>query len=305
MPAGAHSKQALTMTLQFQTLDDRSDITVAVVLYHPTNSDLDNMTELATWGVRVVAVVNAISNAQRDKLPAGPGVTVIVNPSNLGLARALNQAVGTAIDAGAHFVLMLDQDSRPTVEMLDRLAAAATAIEEKGRALACVAPLLRDLKAVTEQSGEIAETVMGSTFATSGTMLTRQAWEKVGPMCERLFIDGIDHEWCFRARAAGFETVLVPSAVMIHDMGDAAINVMGRFRPVHRSPVRHYFIVRNTLWLARLRHIPIRWRLSELAKLAYRVPSYVVFSTDKFRTVRNVTAAIIDGIGQTNRHQPV
>jgi rhamnosyltransferase len=289
---------------------DRADIAVAVVLYHPSDSDLDNVTELATWGVNVVAVVNAISETQRRKLPSGPGVSgpgvsVIVNSSNLGLARALNQAVGAAIDAGAHFVLMLDQDSRPTVDMLDRLAGAAIAIEAKGRPLACVAPLLRDRKAVTDDKGETVDTVTGVTFATSGTMLTRRAWQEVGPMWEPLFIDGIDHEWCFRARAAGFETVLVPSAVMTHDMGEAAINVMGRFRPVHRSPVRHYFIVRNTLWLVGKRHIPIRWRLSELAKLAYRVPSYVVFSTDKIRTARNITAAIVDGVGRTSRRQPV
>lgn len=296
------------MTPQFQTPSfciDHADIAVAVVLYHPSDSDLDNVTDMATWGVNVVAVVNAISDAQRAKLPSGPGVSLIVNSGNLGLARALNQAVGTAIDAGAHFVLMLDQDSRPTVDMLDRLATAAAAIEAEGRALACVAPLLRDLKAVTEDNGETVDTVTGSTFATSGTMLTRRAWQEVGPMWEPLFIDGIDHEWCFRARAAGFETVLVPSAVMTHDMGEAAINIMGRFRPVHRSPVRHYFIVRNTLWLAGKRHIPIRWRLSELAKLAYRVPSYVVFSTDKPQTARNITAAIVDGVSRTSRRQPV
>lgn len=289
---------------------DRADIAVAVVLYHPSDSDLDNLTELVTWGVNVVAVVNAISEAQRRKLPSGPGVSgpnvsVIVNSGNLGLARALNQAVGAAIDAGAHFVLMLDQDSRPTVDMLDRLAGAAIAIEAEGRQLACVAPLLRDRKATVENGTSSTDIAGGPTFATSGTMLTRQAWLTVGPMWEPLFIDGIDHEWCFRAQAAGFENVLVTEAVMAHDMGEGAINVMGRFRPVHRSPVRHYFIVRNTIWLAGKRYIPIRWRLSELIKLGYRVPSYVVFSTDKVRTAGNIAAAIADGIGRTSRRQPV
>jgi hypothetical protein len=35
------------------------------------------------------------------------------------------------------------------------------------------------------------------------------------------------------------------------------------------------------------------------------VPSYVVFSTDKVRTARNITAAIVDGVGRTSRRQPV
>jgi rhamnosyltransferase len=296
------------MIPQFQTPTasfDHVNIAVAVVLYHPSDGDLHNVTELAAWGLHVVVAVNAISEAQRAKLPSGPGVSVIVNSGNLGLARALNQAVGTAIDQGADFVLMLDQDSRPTVDMLDHLVTAATTIEAEGRALACVAPLLRDRKAVVENGSSATDIAGGLTFATSGTMLTRRAWLTVGPMWEPLFIDGIDHEWCFRAQAAGFENVLVTNAVMVHDMGEDAINVMGRFRPVHRSPVRHYFIVRNTLWLSRKGHIPIRWRLSELLKLGYRVPSYVMFSTDKPRTISNIAAAIVDGVGRTNRHQPV
>lgn len=296
------------MTPQHQTLNvrvNRADIAVAIVLFHPSDSDLDNVRTLATWGVHVVAVVNAISDKQRDKLPSQPGVSIIVNAANLGLARALNQAVGTAIDTGAHFVLMLDQDSRPTTEMMDRLAAAATAIETEGRSLACVAPLLRDRKAVLHDGTSSNDIAGGATFATSGTMLTRKAWFAVGPMWEQLFIDGIDHEWCFRARASGFENVLITDAVMAHDMGEDAINIMGRFRPVHRSPLRHYFIVRNTFWLARKPYIPIRWRLSELVKLGYRIPSYIVFSTKKSLTIRNIFSAVVDGICRTNQHQPV
>lgn len=296
------------MTLQHETSNVRvkhANMAVAVVLFHPTDSDLDNVRKMATWDVHVVAVVNAISNEQRNKLPSQPGVSVIVNSANFGLACALNQAVGTAIDTGAHFVLMLDQDSRPTSEMMDCLAAAATAIEKEGRSLACVAPLLRDRKAVLKDGTSSNDIAGGVTFATSGTMLTRKAWFAVGPMWEPLFIDGIDHEWCFRARLFGFETVLVTDAVMAHDMGEGAINIMGRFRPIHRSPIRHYFIVRNTFWLARKSYIPIRWRLSELIKLGYRVPSYVVFSTNKSLTVRNIFAALVDGIGRTNGRQPI
>lgn len=281
-------------------------IAIAVVLFNPSAGDVDNLRRLAGWGVQVVAIVNAIGEAERARLPSGGGLSIVVNPSNLGLACALNQGVGAAIKGGARYVLMLDQDSRPTAGMLDRLAAAAAAIESEGRALACVAPSLRDRKDVASDGDEAAtEIANGLTFATSGTMLTRRAWRDVGPMWEPLFIDGIDHEWCFRARSAGFETVLVREAVLEHDMGDAAINLMGRFRPVHRSPIRHYFIVRNTLWLAGKRHIPIHWRLSELAKLTYRVPSYMVFSNNKKKTAGNIAAAFADGIGRTNRRQPV
>lgn len=278
----------------------RAGAAIVVVLYHPDADDLANLSRLADWGVHVVAVINAIGEASRPSLPVS-GVQVIDNPRNLGLARALNQGTGAAIEAGSRYVLLLDQDSRPTRDMFDALLAAAIGIEGEGRSLACVAPLLRDRKAVAG-TGDHAG---GASFATSGTMLTRAGWERVGPMWEPLFIDGIDHEWCFRARARGLETVLVREAVMEHDMGDEGVNLLGRYRPVHRSPVRHYFIVRNTLWLAREPHIAARWRFGELVKLGYRIPSYILASSNRGRTIGSIAAAIADGIGRTNRRQPV
>ncbi|WP_342659353.1 glycosyltransferase (plasmid) [Sphingomonas sp. NY01] len=278
----------------------RAGAAIVVVLYHPGDDDLANLSKLADWGIPVVAVINAIGNVG-GRAALSAKVQVVANPRNLGLARALNQGIGAAMNAGSRYVLLLDQDSRPTLDMFDALLATAAQIEAEGRALACVAPLLRDRKAMAGTGDHAGD----ASFATSGTMLTRVGWERVGPMWEPLFIDGIDHEWCFRARARGLETVLVRDAVLEHDMGDEGINLLGRYRPIHRSPVRHYFIVRNTLWLAREQHISPRWRLGELAKLAYRVPSYVLASSDRSRTIGNIAAAIADGVGRTNRRQPV
>jgi rhamnosyltransferase len=287
------------------TQPNRSGVAVVVVLYDPCTNDLHHLAEMTKWGVQVVAVVNAIAEEQRRMMPSEVGLTAITNPRNLGLAPALNQGVAAAFAADARYVLMLDQDSRPSPAVLDRLAAEATAILARGRRLACVAPILRDGKAAGASVGVRSVDFGQRTFATSGTMLTRQGWEEVGPMWDQLFIDGIDHEWCFRAHAKGFETVLVEDAVMEHNMGDSAINVLGRFRPVHRSPLRHYFIIRNTLWLVRRPYIPLRWRLSELCKLAYRIPAYFAFSCDRARTVGNIAAAIADGVCRTTLRQPV
>ncbi|WP_334656764.1 glycosyltransferase [Sphingomonas panaciterrae] len=278
----------------------RADVAVVVVLYHPGDDDLANVTRLTKWGVRVVAVVNAIDDARRAAMPA-TGAQVIANPSNLGLAHALNQGIGAAVADGARYVLLLDQDSRPTSDMLDALLAAATAMEAEGRSIACVAPVLHDRKS----TGGANTAWDNGPFATSGTLLTRAGWEQVGPMWEPLFIDGIDHEWCFRARGRGMETVLVRAAVMEHNLGDEGMNFLGRYRPVHRSPLRHYFIVRNTLWLARKGYIPLGWRASEVAKLGYRIATYLLVSNDRSRTVGNITAALVDGVAQSRQRQPI
>jgi rhamnosyltransferase len=88
---------------------------------------------------------------------------------------------------------------------------------------------------------------------------------------------------------------------MMHHMGDAGIRIGNRFRPIHRSPLRHYHIVRNTLWLQRCRYIPLKWRMQELIKLAYRAPVYVVVSSDRRATLRSLAKALTAGIGAPRR----
>ncbi len=279
-----------------------NDVAIVVVLYCPFQEDLDHITELATWGVDVYGVINEANT--ENFWPCIENLHWIKNPTNFGLARALNQGVSSAVAAGSRYILLLDQDSRPTENMLRELVAAAIDLEAKGHSLACVAPLLYDRKAI-EDPDAYQEYAVGTTFATSGTLLTRQGWKQAGPMWEKLFIDGIDHEWCFRARAKGLETVLVRSAAMEHDMGEASIKILGRVRPIHRSSFRHYFIVRNTLWLQRKSYIPISWRLTEFFKLAYRIPIYLLTTTDRKKTFVNIIGAILDGVTGRKKRQPL
>lgn len=286
------------------TESDRSRAAVVVVLYDPSADDLSHLAKLEKWGAPVFVVANAIAEKQRAEIAESARLSMISNPRNLGLASALNQGLTAAFSARADFVLMLDQDSRPSPGMLDRLIAEAVVLEGQDRRLACVCPVLCDRKAIRNRVGARPPDSGLRTFATSGTMLTRRAWEVVGPMWEALFIDGIDHEWCFRARAKGFETALVANAVMEHDMGETAVNVLGRFRPIHRSPFRHYFIVRNTLWLARKSYIPLRWRIKEVVKLIYRIPAYILLSNDRARSAGNIAGALADGISRSTSRQP-
>jgi len=268
-----------------------------VVLFRPSSDDLANLIQMADWGQDVIAVINSCDAALSERLPLSTRIFYIRNTDNLGLAHALNQGLAAAFEQGADYVLLLDQDSRPDAVMRDRLVAVAAELEAAGRHVGCVAPALIDRKLADANVGssDLHRSTKG-TLATSGTLIPRAAWHKVGPMWEDLFIDGIDHEWCFRARDRGFETVVSPGIVMEHDMGEGAINFFGRFKPIHRSAVRHYFIVRNTLWLAGRGYIPLGWRASELLKLSYRIPAYLFFSTDKPRSARNLIRAFADGL---------
>lgn len=253
---------------------------------------------LAEHAYPVVVVVNQAESAQIAALSALTHVYVIENDCNVGLATALNQGLGFAFgELGLSYVVTLDQDSVPDMTLPRRLAAefeSASSLK-----LACLGPMLIDRKSVNatysyEQQNE--GILHPRSIPTSGTLIPRDAWQTVGPMLDALFIDGIDHEWCFRAYSKGYRVGISKQVSMLHDMGDTGIRVFGRYKPIHRSPVRHYFIVRNTLYLCSLSYVPFGWKVAEMVKTVRRMVVYLGVSTDRMKTLRLIVRAVQDGV---------
>ena len=259
-------------------------------------------TTLARWGYDPIAVLNAADEPSRRALGKLTMVRQIRNPTNLGLARALNQGIAGALEGGAGYVMLLDQDSRTTPELGKTLLQAATAFQAVGGALGCIGPVPVDRKrpaaATTrrDRAAPGATTLAVPTVITSGMVIPRSAIERIGGMWNELFIDHVDHEWCFRAQAAGLAVLLALDVVLEHNIGEAGFSLFGAYKPIHRSSVRHYHIVRNTLWLSRRSFIPRGWRVREIVKLLVRIPAYVAFSADRTATARAVIRASLAGL---------
>jgi rhamnosyltransferase len=275
-----------------------------VVLYHPDEATIDSVLNLARWGYAPIAVVNAIDPGELERLRAAGLPGLIVNERNIGLATALNQGIERALALGAHYVLLLDQDSRPGETMGMALVETAVRAARQGARIGCVGPVLVDRKAPGPGEAMVAAAAAGtagplipaSSIATSGALVSADALHAAGDMWDALFIDGIDHEWCFRAHAAGYGVFVAAAVRMEHDMGEHGINFLGRYKPIHRSAFRHFYIVRNGLWLARRPYIPLQWRAVETAKLLYRIPVYLLVSSDRPRTARAILRGVAAGL---------
>ncbi len=282
-----------------ETTADR--IAAVIVLYFPTPAALENLRALVTIVDSVVIVINGGEAELTARLHSLLDAAIISNPVNVGLATALNQGIAAAFeDEETGYVLLLDQDSKPRPDMASRLREAYAKAVRAGENPACVAPRLVEAKVLGEavygRARKAGAARAPQVVATSGSLIGRDAFSAVGPMRDDLFIDGIDHEWCFRAGSLGYSILVEAEAIMDHDMGDAGVTVFGRYRPVYRSPVRHHYIVRNTIFLLRLPHIPLRWKLSEAAKTVYRAPVYLCLSTDKPKSFSAMVSGVLEGL---------
>lgn len=280
-------------------MSDQPRLCAVVVLYHPSEAVRTRLATLAEELDGLAVVSNGCDEPLRDAIAELPGVTLVENAHNVGLAKALNQGVAIAIDyLNADYVWLLDQDSSATGRTARQLAEAFVQARSNGLRPACIGPLLIDDRksvAMTRlESGERLHEV--PTIATSGSLIPKAVLVEVGVMAEDFFIDCIDHEWCFRARSYGYRSYIDGNTAMPHHMGELVLSVAGLPRPMYSSPTRHYFITRNTVALLRRRYVPSAWRLLEAAKMVPRVILYVKNSSDRKRSFRLMRRGFVDGL---------
>ena len=202
------------------------------------------------------------------------------NGANVGLGRAYNVAAGAARAGGCDLLVLFDQDSSPPPGMAGRLA---SALDEARRRFGSVAAV--GARPVPPEPGPddkypfigggagASETGLAEIafVISSGSVIDLDAFAAVGPFREDFFIDGIDIEWCFRARARGFRTAMALSEWMPHRLGGGPVWIPLLNIPLTRQPQERVFtFARNQTAMMRLPHVPFWWKTRTAAWMALR-----------------------------------
>lgn len=274
-----------------------SNIGIIVIFYNPSEDCVDHYLKIAHAGFKVAIGNNGMNEDILDRLTVEKNIFLVGEGNNIGLASALNNCINFCTDElHVSSVVLFDQDSRPKVDLPVRLEKSFKFLQSIGNP-ACVGPHLIDKKMTGQTYLKSDEKYLRvKTIATSGTFISTEALNKVGMMMDGLFIDCIDHEWCFRASNLGFEIYVDQLNSMEHDMGENGINWFGKYKPVYRSPIRHYYIVRNSIYILKLKYVPFGWKFIESMKLIRRIIFYICFSIARVKTIRNVSRGVLDGL---------
>lgn len=245
------------------------------------------------------------------------GATLMPLGENLGIAAAQNLGIAWAREHGASYLLLSDQDSLPASDMVERLLAgyhraADEAATTGGRPPAAVGPVTMDernkgaaLLFSDHRWGPRRATIPGADGAlveatfliASGCLIPVAAVDAVGPMNEAWFIDHVDLEWGLRARHAGYAVHGVVGARLAHALGDRTQRIPGRGRDVHiHSPVRNYYMARNTVLLIRSGLMPAAWRIGYAAWITKYTAFYLLAVRPRARRARLVLRGLTDGL---------
>jgi rhamnosyltransferase len=255
----------------------RRSILTAVVTWRPDAGLASRLAALGPQADHLLVIDNGSPDISRIRAAAAAaGGHVLANAANLGMAAALNQAAVAARKAGCAWLAAFDQDSLVPAGALADLLDLWEAHADRDR-IGVLSMSRRDVASGRDyhRPGDIlAETAdwrSVRTAITSGSLIRADLIESLGGFDERLFIDGVDHEFCLRARAAGWLVVESRRTIMDHALGAIeARRLLGQAGPVsNHAPDRRFYITRNTLeiCLRRPRLDPI-WRRHALAHLA-------------------------------------
>ncbi len=298
------------MTKQANTLSPCA----IIVTYEPDVAILLGLLEQISAQADFLVVDNASSNVDdfldaARALPRCLGIHQL--EQNIGLAAALNIGLREIIAAGYGFGVLFDQDSQvPASFIPDIQTSYLEAVRLCGDTVAAIGPRIvspRNNKAMpfklfTRVFNRSDRTIAGSKrlfwaefLISSGCMINLAHLVKIGLMREEYFIDNIDLEWCFRARAKGYRVVGTDHAVLHHSIGleDNSVLVRAGLMVSH-SPLRSYYSTRNRFSLYREAYAPWGWKLRDFPRFLLKTLWLLGFSAQRVQYWQNIRRGISD-----------
>jgi len=272
-------------------------IIAVVVTYHPEEKILAALLGALAPQVREIVVVDN-GQAQTSSLLMSAGIasdkiSVLALGENYGVAAAQNRGIAVAKRKGATHVLLLDHDSIPAPDMVEKLFEAVENLTGRGLKVAAVGPRYRfpdtdhysyfvrfgklRFKKIYCSGEDGREYIPVDFLISSGCLIPCDALNAVGQMDESLFIDHVDTDWFLRARYDGYAAFGVCSATMDHQLGDGLFHLgfgTKKKLPIH-SPLRLYYIFRNSILLYRRAYAPDDWKVNDLVRLCHPRKEYI------------------------------
>lgn len=252
--------------------------------FHPDERFYERLQRISEAFTSIVVIDNGSGEAFKQSLQLRllPSIAVIQNTRNLGLAKALNQGLAFAIRKQFAWVCTFDQDSLIDPALLVALTNLFHQATLKPMMIGCNywhsslnRPLLPPLTAKPYYERK--------TLISSGTLISLTLPQTIGYFREDYFIDSVDHEYSLRARQHGHRLLISSQVLMHHSIGRTETYQRVRiFRIPEHSPIRKYYITRNSLTTAfhYFQYEPM-WGLKQLGRLGVELLAILIYEQQK------------------------
>lgn len=230
-------------------------VAAIIVSYNPDSNLFDSINLLLNQVEKVIIVDNGskekyvkyIKSINEDK------IEIILNKENLGVATALNIGVIKALENGYEWILTMDQDSKASPDMVKKMFNVYNSINrEERKDILSIFPNFVDerIQSIEENSNMNSYEYVDADI-TSGNLLRKEVFEKVGFFDDSLFIDLVDTDFCMRLNEKGIKMIKIRDAVLYHSLGESKTikGILGSFNTSNHSALRRYYMTRNRFYI--------------------------------------------------------
>jgi len=287
-------------------------IGAVVVLFEPDVKEVCHVINQVGKQVDKVIVVdnspikttfnNGLIEINEDEIDRQSHFDFIHFATNIGIAAAHNAGLNILIEQGFELALLLDQDSQVDDNLVFNLSSLMQASMYIKHPLAAIGPQIycsfseqKVLPKVQREIFDYDELSITTQIIASGMLINLSVIDIVGLKNERLFIDGVDHEWCWRAKSKGFYIAKAKNVSMIHTNGDKRSNFLGVTYKVGQ-PIRLYYQFRNVLLLSRLSYVPIYWKIRCILALPIRLALNSTMQANRYSRLCFMLKGLVDGV---------
>ncbi|MBP3040665.1 glycosyltransferase family 2 protein, partial [Bacillaceae bacterium Marseille-Q3522] len=233
-----------------------SDQVASIMVTYNPESDISSNVKSISQSCRHLLIIDNGSNQAAMKnlqhIQNIDNITIIYNDKNMGLRYALNQGIHFIIETqglmDVEWIATFDQDSCIQSNFFSTmLETYHSAVNNVKNAAAILAPNWFEEKLYAKkqlQKTELKELREQKTVITSGSLVKKSVFQKIGLFEEEYFIDFLDIEFCLRARSYGYKIYLIPNVTMLHHLGHTEEHKLpcALVKATNHNYIRRYYI---------------------------------------------------------------
>lgn len=285
-------------------------ISAVVVTYNP---DALTLSEQVCSLIPQLDMIVIVDNGSVEPLPIdvqkNPNCRLLYLHDNYGLSYSQNVGISFAKKMMFDYVLLMDQDSVPNADMVQMLkagfsddnivAVGSSYLDERNNfnSFFVVERNGWPTKVTLNNDGQYPDYIEVAALISSGTLINMQAFDKVGLLRSDYFIDRVDTEWCLRAKSKGYRLLGTKVPLMKHTIGDEVRKIwfFGWRNVPYHSPIRDYYLFRNSIHITRDLPLSFSWRLHFYKILLLYVGYFLVFSDNRIERLSKMWLGLLHG----------
>ena len=276
-----------------------------MALFNPDVGLLRRVIDALAAQADTLCLVDNSSYDNRAHLPKIKNLSYIPLYENRGIAEAQNIGIEYLSAQHHNYILLADQDSIASQNMVNELKRRHR-ILNRIYDVAAVGPMPinrhtgtpyitpkdeRILRHIRLEGYDFLET---HSIIASFSLISIEAIRHTVVMDERLFIDFVDQEWCWRARRCGLRVFVATDIRFQHEQG-RHLSALGLSLKIS-TPARLYFQIRNLLWLLRQDLAPHTWRRKNIRKMCYKIIGYPLLIAPRNAYIKSIYRGLRDGV---------